>query len=191
MSNAIRITRGIDPSIALMELGRNAKLWELETFRQDFSGSPHLHTKSIFCRVTDEFKARDPEQVVGAHMLEASDFHAYESLPSVYGLVSGLMKRVNGERIGCVMVVKLAAGKSIEAHIDEGEYPKYYDRFHIALSGGANGALYRIGDKKFRMLPGEVWWFQNLIEHEVFNDSNEDRINIIVDIKLKGIKPCP
>ncbi len=192
MNNAEMIAERLDTRLALMELAR-ARLWSEETFRQDFPNSPHINTKTILCRMTDELRngELDPHALVGVNTLEALDYPAYEKLPSVRRLVSTLMAQVSGERLGRVMVVKLIAGEGIEPHIDEGEYPKYYDRFHITLQCGVNGALYQVGEDKFRMLAGQVWWFQNLVSHQVYNDSNIDRINIIVDIKLKGDKPCP
>jgi hypothetical protein len=33
------------------------------------------------------------------------------------------------------------------------------------------------------MRTGEVWWFNNAIEHEVVNNSADDRIHLIVDIR--------
>ena len=32
------------------------------------------------------------------------------------------------------------------------------------------------------MQPGELWWFDPTVTHEAFNDSDEERIHIIVDI---------
>jgi hypothetical protein len=33
------------------------------------------------------------------------------------------------------------------------------------------------------MAPGEAWWFDNAQEHEVINNSADDRIHMIVDIR--------
>ena len=38
------------------------------------------------------------------------------------------------------------------------------------------------------MMPGEVWWFYNNIEHEVWNESDSERDHIVIDLKLKGDK---
>jgi hypothetical protein len=33
------------------------------------------------------------------------------------------------------------------------------------------------------MAPGEVWWFDNSKMHEVINNSADDRLTMIVDIR--------
>jgi aspartyl/asparaginyl beta-hydroxylase (cupin superfamily) len=33
------------------------------------------------------------------------------------------------------------------------------------------------------MAAGEVWWFDNTVEHEVVNNSADDRIVLICDIR--------
>ena len=32
------------------------------------------------------------------------------------------------------------------------------------------------------MQEGELWWFDPTVSHEAFNDADEDRIHIIVDV---------
>jgi hypothetical protein len=34
------------------------------------------------------------------------------------------------------------------------------------------------------MAPGEIWWFDNSVEHEVINNSAGDRIHLIVDVRM-------
>ena len=60
---------------------------------------------------------------------------------------------------------------------------EYYERYHIVLSGHP-GSIFRAGDEQVTMLTGEVWWFDNTKEHEVINNSADDRIHLIVDIKV-------
>jgi hypothetical protein len=33
------------------------------------------------------------------------------------------------------------------------------------------------------MAPGETWWFQNAVEHEVINNSPIERIHLVIDIR--------
>jgi len=32
------------------------------------------------------------------------------------------------------------------------------------------------------MKEGDVWWFDNRVPHEAFNDSDEERIHVILDV---------
>jgi hypothetical protein len=58
----------------------------------------------------------------------------------------------------------------------------------------APGVTFRCGDEKVHMETGEVWWFQNALEHEVINNSAHERIHLIIDIRtqhlnFKGLMP--
>jgi len=59
---------------------------------------------------------------------------------------------------------------------------EFYDRYHIVLKSSP-GTIFRCGDEQVYMAMGEVWWFNNLIEHEVLNNSIDDRIHLVVDIR--------
>jgi aspartyl/asparaginyl beta-hydroxylase (cupin superfamily) len=45
------------------------------------------------------------------------------------------------------------------------------------------GALTAAGDEIVQMAPGEAWWMNNRAEHEVANNSEQDRIVLIADIR--------
>jgi hypothetical protein len=93
-----------------------------------------------------------------------------------------LMTFVGGERLGRVMINKIAPGGIIYPHRDTEAHADYYSRFHIVLQSQP-GALFRAGDEQVHMATGEVWWFDNSEEHEVTNNSADDRIHMVVDIR--------
>jgi hypothetical protein len=37
------------------------------------------------------------------------------------------------------------------------------------------------------MQTGQVWWFQNALEHEVINNSAEARLHLIIDIRTQRL----
>ena len=93
-----------------------------------------------------------------------------------------LMSYVGGERLGRVMINKIAPGGRVFPHADTPVHANYWDRFHVVLESQP-GVDFRCGDEHVYMEPGSVWWFQNAIEHEVVNKSPGDRIHLIVDIR--------
>jgi len=125
-------------------------------------------------------------KTVGVTEREAEDTAFYDHFPEVYKAVMTLASVVKAERIGRVLIAKLLSGGHIKPHKDFGAYHDYYDRFHIVLSG--KGCMFRSGSEWAHMLPGEVWWFRNSEEHEVTNNTDVDRIHIIIDFKLRGNK---
>ena len=63
-------------------------------------------------------------------------------------------------------------------------FRSYYKRYQVALQS-LPGVVFRAGDEQVQFRTGDVWWFDNGKEHEVFNGSADDRLALIVDIK-----PC-
>lgn len=191
----VRLAANINVAKLVDEIERNKELFEIETFRQDFKGSPFKSTRAIPCRMSFDSKIELTEdelieklKTIGISEREAIDMQYYDYLPNVYDAVMLLAHVVRAERIGRVLVTKLLAGGAIGAHKDFGLYHDYYDRFHIVVSG--KGCQFRSGDEWVCMMPGEVWWFNNNDEHEVINDTDADRIHIVMDFKLQGNKKC-
>jgi Aspartyl/Asparaginyl beta-hydroxylase len=108
-------------------------------------------------------------------------------------MVFGLMGKVEGERLGRVMINRLRPGGRVYPHADTPAHADYWDRYHVVLQSGP-GCLFRCGDETVQMATGECWWFQNALEHEVTNNSADDRIHLIIDVRTqhlatKGLTP--
>lgn len=189
-----------DFSTQLSEIEDNQGLFAGEheqDFRQDFEASPFKDSPTIICRMTyDEIEMegdKPTEDELVKHLtekglinLQAYDTDQYPDLEEVYKVVSWLSQRLGAEQVGRVLVARLNASGHVGPHKDYGPYHDYYDRFHLCIGG--EGCLFRCGDETVRMLPGEIWWFHNNDEHEVWNQSDQPRDHIIVDLKLRGEK---
>ena len=188
-----RLATNLDFSNVLAEVEANEELFEKSSFRQNFKASPFVHTQSIACRLTYETDM-DPDMTEtellyhrarkGVRNLNAIDTSEYAQLPAVYNAVMNLASAVKAEQIGRVLVAKLFPGGEIKRHRDYGPYHDYYDRFHIVLGG--EGCFFRCENEVVKMLPGDVWTFNDRDLHEVWNDSDSPRIHIVIDFKLKG-----
>jgi hypothetical protein len=114
---------------------------------------------------------------------ESIDYPAYALLPEARPIIMSLMAYVGGTRLGRVMINKLRPGGKIFPHCDTPAHAEYYSRFHIVLASDP-GNVFRCEDEQLCMRPGEIWWFNNKLEHEVINNSASDRINIVCDIRI-------
>jgi aspartyl/asparaginyl beta-hydroxylase (cupin superfamily) len=92
------------------------------------------------------------------------------------------MRMVEGVTLGRVIITKLPPGKKITPHVDGGAPATYFSRYQIALQS-LPGALFTIGDETVNFESGEVWLIDNKKEHSVVNNSRDDRIVMIVDIR--------
>lgn len=108
-------------------------------------------------------------------------YRAWGMLPNLRGHVLDLMRRVDGARLGRVLLTRLAPGKTILPHTDGGAPAEYFTRYQIALQS-LPGCSFRSGDETVQFTSGSAWWFNNRVEHEVTNNSADDRIVCIVDI---------
>lgn len=185
--------RGRDYSHLLAEVTKLDDIFGSNVIRQDFEGSPFRDCRSIICRLTfDEGLTEEmtPEEAlqyrasVGVTNIQAIDQADYQSVPQVYLEVMKLAAALKVEQIGRVLVTELAPGGHILAHRDFGAYHDFYDRMHIVIGGA--GCHFKCGKEIVKMLPGEVWAFNNRDVHEVWNESNSFRYHIVMDFKLQG-----
>lgn len=103
---------------------------------------------------------------------------AYFELP-LKPLLYQLLSFVDGEAFGRVFISRLAPGKSIFPHKDVDL--EAFTRFHIALEN-APGAVFKCGDEVAQPDVGDVFWFDNQTEHSVENNSNANRLTMVVDV---------
>jgi Aspartyl/Asparaginyl beta-hydroxylase len=188
MRNFLKIAEGLHVMPLLLALQRNPQLWNQYTLRTTHPGTPHAEVEDIWLRFNDvrEYeRTGDPASIIDGH--ESVWYEAIHALPQARQHIFGIMGLVEGERLGRVLITKLGPGKRITPHVDGGDHAAYYERFHLMLYCPPE-ALFRAGDELVYMAPGDLWWFQNAAEHEVWNDSQtEDRITMIVDIKCSTV----
>lgn len=177
MRNFQCLATSVDTIPLLNAIMRNPDLWNQNTLRTTHPGTVHSQVDDIWLRFND---VNNPDEVIDD--TECINYPAWYVLPQARDLIFNLMRRVEGERLGRVLVTRLAPGCKIDPHEDHGAPATYYDRFHIVLNS-APGCLFRAGDETSQMAVGSVWWFDNKQEHEVINNSRDDRIHLIVDIR--------
>ncbi|MCH7852629.1 MAG: aspartyl/asparaginyl beta-hydroxylase domain-containing protein [Candidatus Marinimicrobia bacterium] len=93
------------------------------------------------------------------------------------------MRGVQGSRLGRVLITRLAPGKSIAPHADGGAPAEYYERYQVALQS-LPGCLFTVGDETVTFNAGDVWHIDNRMTHSVVNNSADDRVVMIVDIRV-------
>lgn len=167
---------------------RNPQLWNQNTFRTTFPNTPHVNVDDIWLRFSDPENCTTTTRVIGddrpiwhpaAKVLEA------EARP----LIRGLMHQVNAYELGRVLITRIPPGGRILPHRDDdGEYVLTPDiaRYHVVLQG-LPGSLFICGDgdeqETVNMRTGEVWWFNAHQTHQVVNNSEDDRIHLLVDVR--------
>lgn len=147
--------------------------WLKDTSRQELF-AVHKETTTVF--LTDyalEWKLYEPY---------AGSIREPESL--LYKLVEPIIKdleQLHNGRVGRVIFPKLKAGKKIDGHMDGGDYLDVSRRNHIPIVTNSK-VFFAIDKGLLNMHEGECWEINNMRYHEVINDSEEDRIHLLIDI---------
>ena len=180
MRHFLKIGEGIDVAPILAALAARPDLWNENDLRTTHPLSPHGACDDIWLM----FNAIPDDAAAVVDDCEVIPYRAWFELPHVRDLVLNLMRRVDGVRLGRVVITRLPPGKVIPAHVDQGAPATYYRRYHVALQSRP-GAVNHSGDEAVTYAPGEFWWFDNAAEHDIVNNSDDDRIVIVMDVR-----PC-
>ncbi len=178
MQNFLQIAAGLDVTPALHELALNRELWNENPLRTQHPGTAHAEVDDIwlwFNRVPE-----NPAEVIDDVFVVP--YRGWQTLAPLRPMVLDLVRRVEGVQLGRVIVTRLRPGRKITPHIDQGAAAQVFTRYQIVLQS-LPGALFRIEDETVNFRTGDVWWINNRAEHEVVNNSADDRIVCIVDVR--------
>jgi Aspartyl/Asparaginyl beta-hydroxylase len=193
MRNFQRIATGVNVTPLMLAIQRRPELWQEDTFLRHYPQGPFGEVDSIMLRFPQKvvFKGKSADRKIAAYKAnrlagfdqhESIDYPAYAQLPEARALVMNIFAAVAGERLGRVMINRIAPGGRIFPHADTPEHANYYSRFHLVLQS-AEGVRFRAGDEVTRWETGAVFWFNNKLEHEVVNESDTDRIHLVMDAR--------
>jgi hypothetical protein len=192
MRNFQKLCSGLNPVPLLSQLATQGELWNQYLVRTSHPRSAHRVVDDIILRYNRYESGEDFVEKVCSE-IAVVDYPAWHKLPHAQAFVFALLGQVQGVHLGRVMISRVPPGIAIPPHSDlireaELAFPDkvppavYYNRYHLALAS-APGSLFRCGDETVYMEPGSAWWFDNKLEHEVVNNSADDRIHLIVDIR--------
>lgn len=181
----------VDVNHLMLNIKRHWDLWKEDTFLRDYPQGPFGEIESIMLRFPEKRVFEQEEELEkykqglsNFDQHESIDYPSFDILQEARPIVFWLMALVKGERLGRVMINKITPGGRIYPHEDSKEHTDYYTRFHVVLQSSA-GCVLKAGDEQLEMRTGDVFWFNNKLNHEVINNSGSDRISMVIDIKVK------
>lgn len=176
MRHFLRIAEFVDILPILHSLILNDDLWDEHNLRTTHSGTVHSEASDIwvfFNEITDDV----------ANDIQTIPYRAWDILLPLRPVIFDLMRRLGGTQLGRVLITRLKPGGKIASHVDGGLPVDFYNRYVIALQN-LPGSMFIIEDEEVSFKAGEVWWINNKAEHSVVNNSTDDRIVCIVDIRI-------
>ncbi len=173
-----QLAAGLNVTPLMNALYRQPELWNQFPIRTKHPGTAHSDVSDILVW----FNSLEQAQEGIVDDKETIPFPAWEKLPQLRPFIFDLMRTVEGTRLGRVIITKLPPGKEITPHVDQGAPAEYYERFQLAIQS-LPGALFHIGDETVNFRTGDMWQINNAVTHSVQNNSSDDRIVCIMDIR--------
>lgn len=174
----MQIAAGVDVVPALHAIALNPDLWNENDLRTRHPQTAHSEVDDIWL-LFNRIPVNPIEVVDDTWVIP---YRGWNIISPLRPLVMDLMRRVDGIQLGRVIITRMKPGARITPHVDQGAAAEVFTRYQIALQS-LPGALFRSGEETVNFRTGEAWWVNNRVEHEVINNSSDDRIVCIVDVR--------
>ena len=172
-----RIAEGVDTGPLLAELDADPELWFADTSRQ----------RKVRCqRNTLNIFLRAPKKPLPPGAKNANDVHesrrapAAAKFPGTLAFCEGVAAAW-GATLGRATLVSLQPRSRVFPHVDAGAYYRIRDRLHLVLRSPGGSPLVA-EDETVVMREGELWVFNNKVEHSAENRSEQARVHLIFDL---------
>ncbi len=142
--------------------------------------SPHRHVEDIWVRYKDP--AEHIESGDWSGMADEHEAVWLKDIAEIKDISSRLMEFLGGSELGGVLLTKLPAGKQVYPHTDKGWHAEHYDKYYVPIKN-ESGAKFCFDYGDIDPTEGEVYAFRNDVNHWVDNDSESDRIAMVICIR--------
>lgn len=169
MSPIILLPGALDVAPLRAALEAYPGLWNQRTARTESPESPHHEVDDIWIRSPDE---------------AGSEWYPDADVLPVRPIAFALMAALQGERLGGILITRIPPGAQCRPHTDPGWHARHFDKFAVQVAS-APGQGFHFEGHTLAAEPGQIYWFDNSLTHWVTNESNEDRITLIVCIRTE------
>lgn len=186
MRNFMKVCDGINVGPLNFALKQKTCLWNTRTLRKDNPASPHLAMSDIWIRYNDDTQARNTGDYTGFHDMHYPVWYAAaDEIPGLKALALGLMTKMGATHLGGILITKIPAGAKIEPHVDSNWHADFYNcKLYVPLQANPE-CFNRCEDEIVVMKAGECWYFNNQVVHEVQNNGDDDRITLIICMRVE------
>lgn len=175
------VTSGFDVGPLVEQLQAHPEVWNTHRERTEQYGTPHNGVSDIWVRYnawdhyTGDWAAfHEPHESVW--------YPVVADIPAAWSLARKVKRLAGAETLGGVLITKIPPGGRVEPHVDGGWHAAHYRKLAVQVKGNQDQA-FCFEDAQLRAEPGEVYEFDNSQRHWVVNDSDTDRITLIVCVR--------
>ena len=181
--------RAYDVSGLKAELEAAPELWNDLPIRTNFENSPHRESDDIWVRYNPRNKVYTEsgvsyEGIAGEH--DPVWWDCIEKIPSAKNICESVSERFNRKLMG-VFITRIPPGKQIYPHKDWGWHATTTDKYVVQIKGDHKQA-FCFEDEELRANDGDLYWFFNQSTHWVKNESDRERISLIMALRRET---CP
>lgn len=172
-----------NPRPLLDQLERHPQVWNQIRMRTSHPRSPHREVSDIWVRynaLDNLVEGMSIDAFNGPH--ESMWYPVLEHLPAAKELAENLGQKLGATALGGILITRLSPGCQVYPHIDRGWHAETYEKAAIQLKGCADQA-FCFQDGELSAEDGESYWFHNTVPHWVRNDSDRERITLIVTFR--------
>ncbi len=153
----------------------NPGVWNLHDERR--KSYVHAGVDDIWLRY-----GRDVQDMEAPHVSEW--YPVVHEIPALWGLVRRVCRAVRATELGGVLITRIPPGGRVEPHVDRGWHAGYYEKIAVQIKGDDEQAFH-FEDASLSASDGETYTFDNSRLHWVTNDSDRERITMIVCLRRK------
>jgi hypothetical protein len=175
----------VDPLPLLLQIERHPELWNQHTGRTAHEGSPHSDVSDIWLRW------RPQEHLTSAKshnepFAELTWYPAIAALPAAREILMRTMVTVGGTALGGTLITKIPSTGAVKPHSDAAAWHANYYRtkVYVAIKTNPNAVNWCEGES-YVPNAGDVFTFDNLKTHSVFNEGDDDRITMMTAIRCE------
>lgn len=179
--------RGVLVAPLVQQLEAAPELWDENVFRTEGQGpygaSPHGRISDIIVRFNDWANwTGDRAAFNDEH--ESVWWGPYDKLPYIQPLVFDLMRTFYAERLGMVLLTRIPPHCHVGKHVDTGWHANHYLKFGVQIKA-APGQFFCYENYRLETHVGDLFAFDNSKPHWVENPTDEERITLIVCLRLQ------
>lgn len=170
----------------LAQLKANANLWNFYDMRTNFyANGQHREVDDIWIRYRDfaEFDENNPESFHNEHT--QINYAAYYILSALQPIIKTIIDYFPDCDLGGILITRVPAGKQIYPHMDFGWHARHYATKILVLLQSAPGQTFNFENESHEGKTGSVFRFNNQALHWINNDSNSDRISLLIALLEK------
>jgi hypothetical protein len=174
-----KIADGIDVAPLLAQLDHHPELWNVHPERRM---GPHVDVSDVWVRYFDKAVLTGPEGFRGKHPF--TFYPAWFLLPELRPLVTKAIRIDRAQSLGGVLITRIPSGGQVGWHHDRGSWhAEHFDRkLYLPLRSNSR-CVNRVGRESCVMHAGQLWYFDNQIDHAVENNGDTERITLIICLR--------